>query len=198
MISGAIPGPGIILELLLDLAPYLFLILIGFYAERIFKTRLYGRVVDIVISLIGGLGLATVPLMIWSVYYNKLAENFYADLVKRGVDTTGQHPTTWFTESVRNVFCSLAAILGALILLYIVRLFAGRRVQNLSGVAPAPTFAMAPSVTMAPPASPAPARSDAGGSAIMDQLKKLGELHAAGILTDSEFASKKADLLSRL
>ena len=32
----------------------------------------------------------------------------------------------------------------------------------------------------------------------MDQLKKLGELHAAGILTDSEFASKKADLLSRL
>lgn len=117
MISGAIPGPGIILELLLDLAPYLFPILIGFYAERIFKTRLYGRVVDIVISLIGGLGLATVPLMIWSVYYNKLAENFYADLVKRGVDTTGQHPTTWFTESVRNVFCALAAILGALILL---------------------------------------------------------------------------------
>jgi hypothetical protein len=32
----------------------------------------------------------------------------------------------------------------------------------------------------------------------MDQTKKLGELHAAGILTDSEFATKKAELLTRL
>jgi len=45
IISGAIPGPGIILELLLDLGPYLFPILIGVYAERIFKMfqRLHGR-----------------------------------------------------------------------------------------------------------------------------------------------------------
>lgn len=33
---------------------------------------------------------------------------------------------------------------------------------------------------------------------VMGQLQKLGELHAAGILTDEEFATKKAELLSRL
>jgi len=32
----------------------------------------------------------------------------------------------------------------------------------------------------------------------LDQLKKLAELHAAGILTDDEFAAKKADLLDRM
>jgi hypothetical protein len=32
----------------------------------------------------------------------------------------------------------------------------------------------------------------------MEQIKKLGELHAAGILTDSEFGTKKAELLARL
>ena len=31
-----------------------------------------------------------------------------------------------------------------------------------------------------------------------DQLKKLADLHAAGILTDDEFAAKKADLLDRM
>ena len=30
----------------------------------------------------------------------------------------------------------------------------------------------------------------------LDQLKKLAELHAAGVLTDEEFASQKARLLS--
>lgn len=33
---------------------------------------------------------------------------------------------------------------------------------------------------------------------VMDQLKKLAELHAAGIVTDDEFAAKKADLLGRI
>jgi hypothetical protein len=32
----------------------------------------------------------------------------------------------------------------------------------------------------------------------MDQLKQLADLHAAGILTDEEFAAKKADLLDRV
>lgn len=31
-----------------------------------------------------------------------------------------------------------------------------------------------------------------------DQLKKLAELHAAGVLTDDEFAAKKKDLLDRM
>ena len=47
-------------------------------------------------------------------------------------------------------------------------------------------------------ANPAPTRSAADRSSVMEQIKKLAELHAAGILTDPEFTSKKAELLSRL
>ena len=44
---------------------------------------------------------------------------------------------------------------------------------------------------MAPP--PAPAAAPAGID--MEQLKQLGELHAAGVLNDEEFAAAKAKLL---
>ncbi len=44
----------------------------------------------------------------------------------------------------------------------------------------------------APQAEAAPA---SGGGTDLDQLQKLGELHAAGILTDEEFAAKKAQIL---
>ena len=45
----------------------------------------------------------------------------------------------------------------------------------------------------APPgAAPAPA---APAGIDMEQLKQLGELHAAGVLTDEEFAAAKAKLL---
>ena len=43
------------------------------------------------------------------------------------------------------------------------------------------------------PAPTAPAQPD-----IADQIKKLAELHASGVLTDEEFAAKKAELLSRM
>lgn len=43
----------------------------------------------------------------------------------------------------------------------------------------------------AAPAAPAPA----AGGIDLEQLKKLGDLHAAGILTDEEFAAAKAKLL---
>jgi len=33
---------------------------------------------------------------------------------------------------------------------------------------------------------------------IISQIERLGELHKAGILTDAEFESKKAELLKRL
>jgi hypothetical protein len=33
---------------------------------------------------------------------------------------------------------------------------------------------------------------------IVGQIRKLAELHEAGILTEEEFAAKKADLLGRL
>ena len=41
-----------------------------------------------------------------------------------------------------------------------------------------------------PPAAPAPAAPDP-----IAQLKELGELHAAGVLTDEEFAAQKAKIL---
>jgi hypothetical protein len=49
----------------------------------------------------------------------------------------------------------------------------------------------APSTLIAPMADAAPAD-------VADQLRKLGELHAAGILTDAEFTAKKTELLDRL
>ena len=33
---------------------------------------------------------------------------------------------------------------------------------------------------------------------VIELIKKLGELHSAGILTDEEFSSKKAELLSKI
>ena len=32
----------------------------------------------------------------------------------------------------------------------------------------------------------------------VEKLERLGKLHAAGVLTDAEFASKKAEILSRI
>jgi hypothetical protein len=43
----------------------------------------------------------------------------------------------------------------------------------------------------APPAAPAAPSGDDQ----MEQLEKLGDLHAKGILTDEEFAAKKAQIL---
>jgi len=49
-------------------------------------------------------------------------------------------------------------------------------------------------VDAASAASAAPSAQDGP----LEQLKKLGELRDAGILTDAEFAAKKAELLARL
>lgn len=46
------------------------------------------------------------------------------------------------------------------------------------------------------PAAPAPAPA-AGESAVIEQLKQLGELKAQGVLTEEEFAAEKAKLLGR-
>lgn len=43
------------------------------------------------------------------------------------------------------------------------------------------------------PAAAAPAAS--GGDDVLDQLERLGQLHAQGVLTDDEFAAQKAKLL---
>jgi len=44
---------------------------------------------------------------------------------------------------------------------------------------------------------PRPAPAD-GEPDLLDQLRRLGELRDAGVVTEEEFAAKKADLLSRL
>jgi len=56
--------------------------------------------------------------------------------------------------------------------------------------APAPPAAV-PQAMAAPPAA-------SGGvtDAQLEELKKLGELHAAGVLTDDEFAAEKAKILA--
>ena len=45
------------------------------------------------------------------------------------------------------------------------------------------------------PVGPAPAAAPAAGGIDLAQLKQLGDLHAAGVLTDEEFATAKARLL---
>lgn len=87
----------------------------------------------------------------------------------------------------------------------------------LSGDGPAPPLSESP----LPPAEPsAPPVTSNGGSAHVDEapsggedadadadpstgtalaaLRELGELHASGVLTDREFAAKKAELLRRV
>jgi hypothetical protein len=49
-------------------------------------------------------------------------------------------------------------------------------------------------VSNAPPAAPAPP----DGPDVMEQIRKLGELKEAGLLSEEEFQAKKADLLDRL
>jgi len=64
--------------------------------------------------------------------------------------------------------------------------------QQLAAQAPAEpqvVYVQAPPEAAPAPAAPAPAGID------MEQLKQLGELHTAGVLTDEEFATAKAKLL---
>ena len=49
----------------------------------------------------------------------------------------------------------------------------------------------APAPAAPAPAAPAPAAPDP-----LEQLQKLGDLHASGVLTDEEFAAAKAKILS--
>lgn len=60
--------------------------------------------------------------------------------------------------------------------------FAGK-VRERAGASHAPPMALAPTA-VAP--------------SIPEQIKQLGDLHAAGVLTDEEFSAKKAELLARM
>ena len=47
----------------------------------------------------------------------------------------------------------------------------------------------------AAPAAPAAASQQSAGGALLDELKRLGELRDQGVLTDTEFAAAKSRLL---
>ena len=62
------------------------------------------------------------------------------------------------------------------------------------GVTPPPAFA--PPLTL--PGTTTPPSGAASAEDIPSQIEKLAALHKAGVLTDQEFAAKKAELLSRM
>jgi hypothetical protein len=49
----------------------------------------------------------------------------------------------------------------------------------------------------APPPPPPPPPPADDGPDMLDQLQKLGELRAAGVLTEAEFAAQKAKILAQ-
>lgn len=54
------------------------------------------------------------------------------------------------------------------------------------------------SSSSAPPSAPSAPPQASGGADVVEQIRKLKELHEAGILTDAEFSTKKTELLDRL
>jgi hypothetical protein len=74
---------------------------------------------------------------------------------------------------------------------------AANQAAKAQAAAPPPAAAPAPAPAAAAPVAEAPAAPAAGGltDELIDQLKKLGELRDAGILTDEEFQAKKSQLL---
>ncbi|MEZ5994591.1 MAG: SHOCT domain-containing protein [Hyphomonadaceae bacterium] len=74
-----------------------------------------------------------------------------------------------------------------------------KNLQSGAGPAPAQAYTPAPQPAPAPQPTPAPQPAPANNSAaIMEQIKQLGGLRDAGVLTPEEFETKKAELLSRI
>jgi hypothetical protein len=67
---------------------------------------------------------------------------------------------------------------------------ASNQAAKAQAATPAP-----PAPDVAPAGAPAPAEPAALSDDVYDQLKKLGELREAGILTDDEFQAKKTQIL---
>jgi hypothetical protein len=69
------------------------------------------------------------------------------------------------------------------------------RTALIAGTATAVSNKVAGRQNAAPAAAPEPETPAGLSDEAMDQLKKLAELHASGILTDEEFATQKARVL---
>ena len=67
--------------------------------------------------------------------------------------------------------------------------------QQDAAIQQAAAAAVAAQTAAAAPAPAAPAAAPAS-SPLLDQMNQLAQLHAAGVLTDDEFAAAKAKLLS--
>lgn len=68
--------------------------------------------------------------------------------------------------------------------------------EPIVNAAPAAPFENVPANSM--PAATNDAVSATNTAEVLDAIEKLASLHAAGVLTDQEFSSKKAELLQRL
>ena len=72
----------------------------------------------------------------------------------------------------------------------------GARSAQRSAAAAQPQYAPAPPPQEAPPAPPAaPAASGGLDDGQIEELKQYAELNKQGVLTDEEFAAKKAQIL---
>lgn len=70
--------------------------------------------------------------------------------------------------------------------------------QQSAAYAPEPAYAPVPAHASSQPTYAAVTNAPAGEVDIFSAIEKLAGLHARGILSDNEFASKKAELLGRL
>lgn len=62
---------------------------------------------------------------------------------------------------------------------------------------PPPSAASPPPPAQAPPPPPAAASPPTDTNAMLEQLRQLGELRSAGVLTDIEFEVQKARILAQ-
>jgi hypothetical protein len=73
--------------------------------------------------------------------------------------------------------------------------YAGKAAEAQAGYDQAYAEGAAAAQAAAPAPAPAPAAAAPAQAVDYAQLKQLGDLHAAGVLTDEEFAAAKAKLL---
>jgi len=69
--------------------------------------------------------------------------------------------------------------------------------QDQAAAQPAPPVAYAPHPTAMPAPAPAAAPPGSDTNEFLAQLKQLGELRDAGVLTEHEFEAQKARILAR-
>jgi len=98
---------------------------------------------------------------------------------------------------------AIPLVVGLLVCIYILVMAQGTWAQEMAdriaaGLTPSTHVAPQMPPSQPPPAAAAPPATATPSARVMEDLKKLGELHASGVLTDAEFEAKKAELLKRV